>query len=107
MFTLELDYVLRIVPPMTEHSGGIVFTRTFELPFPPFEKLHLFARDLEDCPYPPGLRIDDVCWDLDRGCFLATTELIVHGPVAEIPWALASLRDRGSVSYTHLTLPTN
>ena len=65
------------------------------MPFPPFEKLHLFARDLDDCPYPPGLELKDVCWDMDRGCFLATTELIVHGPVAKIPSSLSSLRERG------------
>lgn len=95
MFTLELDYVLHFVPPMSEHGGGISFTRTIELPFAPFNKLNVFGSELEDCPYPPGLPLRDVSWDMDRGCFLATTVLIVHGPVAEIPDALASLRDRG------------
>jgi hypothetical protein len=95
MYQVELDYVLRFVPPMSEHSGGLVLTRTLELPFPPYKKLYLFAKDLDDCPYPPGLRLDEVTWDIDRECFLATTELIVHGPIADIPWLLSSYLERG------------
>jgi hypothetical protein len=36
MFTLELDMLLRFVPPMLENSAGGVVTRTIELPFVPF-----------------------------------------------------------------------
>lgn len=80
---------------MSEHSGGIVFTRTVELPFPPFDKLHLFSVDFEECPIPPGFPLKNVAWDLDRKCFLATSEMTFCGPIFEIPMTLQCIREKG------------
>lgn len=95
VITLELDLVLSFQPPMSDHGGGIVLTRTIELPFAPFDGLHLFAREMDQCPYPPGFPLKNVAWDLERGRFLADTHLSISDSVAMIPVTLADYRERG------------
>ncbi|MCC5787031.1 MAG: hypothetical protein JJU33_10060 [Phycisphaerales bacterium] len=104
MYTLCLDLHLRFVPPMYEHAPGIVLTRTFELPFPPYSGLAIYRQDMEEYPSPDGLRLAGVVWDMDRGVFLAHT-ITIHQdePLAFIPdiirgwmscgWTLGSCRD--------------
>jgi len=96
MYMVHLDFVLRFVPPMTDHGQGIRLTRTIELPFPPTEKMLVFSKDWEGADDPMGYVLKEVTWDLDRGCFLAETELSSTGvPIALIPWEVRRLVDRG------------
>ena len=101
MFTLCLDLHLRFVPPMSKHAPGIVLTRTIQLPFPPYSGLAIYGVELDDCPDPMGMHLQDVVWDLDRCVFLAHTVIISDDePLAFIPdtirgwiargWALGS-----------------
>lgn len=76
------------------HSA-LARTRTVELPFPPFDGLRLFARGMDQCPYPPGFPLKDVTWDMKRGTFLADTHLSIGDSVAMIPATLADYRVRG------------
>lgn len=71
---------------MSEHARGIVLTRTFELPFPPYSGLAIYGRGLERFPDPDGLQLAGVVWDMDRGHFLAHTVFVAHDePLAFIP----------------------
>lgn len=83
-YKIHLDLVLRFVPPMVSHGEGISLTRIVELPFPPFNGLGLFARNLELCTEPVGMNLTDVIWDLDRELFLAKTSIDMEMPIADI-----------------------
>jgi hypothetical protein len=109
-FTVELDLVLHFVPPMSPHSNGLVLTRKFQLPFPPYDGLLVFSNKMDDCPDPEGMMLKHVVWDIDRRIFLARTQ-IQHDmlPIALIPvevrswidlgWRLGSCRDKYAVEY--------
>jgi len=96
MFRLELDVSLYFIPPMDEHGGGIMLTRTLELPFAPTPGLIVYGKSLEECPEPVGFKLDDLIWDMDREVFLASSRMINAGlPIALIPEELRSWVDRG------------
>ncbi len=96
MFKLELDLRLKFIPPMHEHSSGIIVTRTIDLPYAPSSGLRIFGSELDECPDPMGFTIEDVTWDLDREVFLAHTSIVcVDEPMAFIPGDLRSWIDRG------------
>jgi len=78
MFTLCLDLHLRFVPPMAEHAPGIVLTRVFEFPFPPYSGLAIYGKAVEEYPTLEGLQLNGVVWDLDRKVFLAHTVIVYH-----------------------------
>src|SRR5579859_4042726 len=105
MYTVHLDFVLRYLPPMADIGHGIRLTRTFELPFRPTEKMLVFSKEWEGQDDPMGYVLKEVTWDIDRGCFLAETELSSSGvPIALIPldiqrivdfgWRFGSFKDR-------------
>jgi hypothetical protein len=96
MYPVHLDFVLRYMPPMSDHDHGIRLTRTFELPFPPTEKMVVFSKEWEGQDDPMGYVLKEVTWDIDRGCFLAETELSSAGvPIALIPLDIRRLVDFG------------
>lgn len=96
MFAVDVDLVLRYVPPMDDHAAGIRLTRTFELPFPPVEKVSVFSRDWEGHDDPMGYVLRKVTWDLDRQRFLAETAISVTGtPLVMIPYEIRQLVDLG------------
>src|SRR5579863_5278940 len=96
MYPVYLDFVLRYVPPMADHYHGIRLTRTFELPFPPTEKMLVFSKEWEGQADPMGYVLKEVTWDIDRGCFLAETELSSSGvPIALIPLDIRRIVDFG------------
>jgi hypothetical protein len=105
MYPVHLDFVLRYLPPMSDNDHGIRLTRSFELPFPPTEKMVVFSKEWEGQDDPMGYVLKEVTWDIDKACFLAETELSSSGvPIALIPldirrlvdfgWQFGSFRDR-------------
>jgi len=96
MFKLELDLSLYYDPPMQDHGGGIVVTRTLELPFVPTPGVAVWSKDMDECPEPMGFKLDDIVWDMGRQVFLAKTQLVSSGlPMALIPHVIRSWVDRG------------
>lgn len=96
MFKVELDLSLYYAPPMEDHGGGIVVTRTLELPFTPTLGVAIWSNEMDECPEPMGFKLNDLVWDMDRQVFLAKTQLIDCGaPLALIPHAVRSWVDRG------------
>ena len=90
-----LGLVLRYVPPMADNDHGIRLTRSFELPFPPTEKMVVFSKEGEGQDDPMGYVLKEVTWDIDRG-FLAETQLSSTGvPIALIPLDIRRLVDFG------------
>lgn len=90
---------------MSDSSRPIILTRTISLPFPPFEGLRVFGKQIDVCPEPEGLGLSEILWDMDRGVFLATTKVSDYGcPFGDIPivihewitrgWKWGSHRDR-------------
>ena len=75
MYSVHLGFILRYVPPMADIGHGIRLTRSFELPFPPTEKMLVFSKGWEGQDDPMGYVLKEVTWDIDRSCFLAETEL--------------------------------
>lgn len=105
MFQIELDLILRFTPPMAEHYAGFRLTRSFELPFAPTNGSSVFSQQWEGLDEPLGYILNNVTWDLDRGCFVAETENSITGiPIALIPheikmyvdfgWAIGSYKDQ-------------
>lgn len=91
MYAVDVDLVLRYVPPMTDDGRGIRLTRTIELPFPPSRDISVFSKDWEgqDFDEPLGYVLKEVTWDMDRNRFLADTEMSVTGiPIAMIPFEI-------------------
>ena len=88
-FSVDVDLVLRFVPPMDNHSDGIRLTRTIELPFPPAEDISIFSKEWEGEDFPLGYVLKNVTWEIDRDRFLADTLLSVTGtPIAMIPFEI-------------------
>jgi hypothetical protein len=60
-FRVELDLHLYFTPLMREIGGGIVLTRTFDLPFPPCGEIMIVGRSIErDCTPPLGYLLADI-----------------------------------------------
>lgn len=96
MYTVDVDLVLRYVPPMSDHGNGIRLTRTIELPFPPANDNSVYSKDWEGIEDPFGYPLKEVTWDIDRKRFLADTELSVTGtPIAMIPFEIGQLIEWG------------
>ena len=96
MYAVNVDLVVRYVPPMHDHHAGIRLTRTIELPFPPAKDISVFSKDWEDLVDPMGYVLKEVTWDADRNCFLADTEVSDTGlPIALIPHDIRRLVDHG------------
>jgi hypothetical protein len=96
MFTVEVDLVLRYVPPMSDQGPGIRLTRTIDLPFPPVENISVFSKDWEGTDDPLGYILKQVTWDMDRKRFLAETAISVTGtPIAMIPFEIHELVGHG------------
>ena len=99
MFSVEIDLVLRYVPPMVDRGQGIRLTRTVELPFPPNDHIALFSASWEGWEtfdQPLGFPLKEIIWELDRNCFLADTHMSVTGlPIAVIPREIRSLLRQG------------
>lgn len=92
MFAVDVDLVLRYVPPMDDVGEGIRLTRTIELPFPPAEDISVFSKEWEGVGDPLGYVLKNVTWDMDRNRFLADTMLSVTGtPIAMIPFEIRQL----------------
>lgn len=92
MYAVDVDLVLRYVPPMEDYGGGIRLTRTIELPFPPAEDVSVFSKTWEGMEDPLGYILKNVTWDMDRNRFLADTMLSVTGtPIAMIPFEICQL----------------
>lgn len=95
-FIIELDLVLHFVPPMDEHAPGVVLTRAFDIPFPPYDGLVVYSPTFEDCPTSEGMPLKDIIWDVERKVFLARTYLVHCGlPFAFIPDEIRSWVDNG------------
>lgn len=84
MFTLLLDLRIQFVPPMNQFGRGVVLTRELHLPFPAWDGLCIFSKQIDECPGPMGMVLKDVVWDMDRQVFLATTRI----EQGDIPLAL-------------------
>lgn len=96
MYRLELDLIVRFVPPMDKYGRGIHLTRTVELPFLPSEHIALHSRAWEYIDDPLGYRLKEIVWDADQNLFLAHTELSDTGtPVAFIPHEIRNLLEHG------------
>ncbi len=96
MYRVDVDLVLRFVPPMGDNGQGIRLTRTIELPFPPVEDVAVFSKEWEGIDDPMGYRLKEITWDIDRECFLADTTISITGiPIAFIPREIRMLLDRG------------
>ncbi|MBI5757072.1 MAG: hypothetical protein HZA46_00985 [Planctomycetales bacterium] len=92
MYAVDVDLVLRYVPPMSDDDAGMRLTRTIELPFPPSRDISVFSKDWEGIDEPLGYVLKEVTWDMDRNRFLADTELSVTGiPIAMIPFEILQL----------------
>ena len=84
MFRVDLDVSVVFTPPMKEDGPGFVMTRSFELPFPPFDGLSVFGKEWLSFPEPPGLVLKEVGWDIDRQTFLANSSSVHDGfPISE------------------------
>ena len=95
MFKVDLDHALYFVPPMDEHAGGIIVTRTLELPFAPSPGLMVFGKEMDECPEPMGFKLGDLVWDMDRQVFLAKTSTVYDSPIALVPYEIRGWIDRG------------
>jgi len=96
VFQVNLDLILRFVPPMSEHDAGFRLTRTFELPFAPSNGTAVFSRDWEGMGDPLGYVLKNATWDIDRKCFLAeTVSEMCDIPIAIIPLEIRRLVDYG------------
>jgi hypothetical protein len=96
MFKLELDMRLYFVPPMDEHGRGICVSKSFDLPFAPFNDLALTGDAFGDGAQDDGYRIEDVVWDMDRKIFLAHSSLTSENfPLGLIPNEIADWIQRG------------
>lgn len=96
MFKLELDLSLYYDPPMADSGGGIVMTRTLDLPFAPYEGLAIWVKEIDECPEPLGFKLSEVIWDMGREVFLAKSQLSSSGlPMALIPFEIRGWIDRG------------
>jgi hypothetical protein len=96
MYAVDVDLVLRYVPPMEDHRDGIRLTRTIELPFPPSEDIAVHSKDWEGIDDPMGYRLKEITWDVDRNRFLAETEVSSTGtPIAMIPHEIRALLKHG------------
>ena len=94
MYRVDLDLILRFVPPMSEIGAGIRLTRSFDLPFPPTEQIAMFSKEWEGHEDPFGFALRRVTLDLDRQRFLAETESSFTGfPIAMIPPRGSPLRE--------------
>lgn len=92
MYAVDVDLVLRYVPPMSDIGAGIRLTRTIELPFPPAEKVSVFSKEWEGTQEPLGYVLREVTWDMDRQRFLAEAAISVTGtPIALIPYEIQQL----------------
>lgn len=54
MYPVNLDLILRFVPPMSKSEAGYHLTRTFELPFAPSKGTAVFSREWEGMDDPLG-----------------------------------------------------
>jgi hypothetical protein len=70
---------------MNESGPALVLTRTIALPFAPHPELTIAGRDLDHSPDPLGFRLKELTWDVDRRTFLAHSEIVSAGEIAEIP----------------------
>lgn len=96
MYAVEVDLVLRYVPPMDDHGAGIRLTRTIELPFPAVENMSVFSKAWEGADDPLGFVLKQVTWDMDRQRFLAETAMSVTGtPIAMLPYEIHQLVEHG------------
>lgn len=96
MFKLHLDLVIVYTPPMSDHGQGIRLTREIELPFPPYDGLHICGRQIDAVYGPEGFVLKEVKWDLDRKVFLGQTTLSsLDLPMEDIPADLRSWLDVG------------
>lgn len=98
MYAVDVDFVLRYVPPMSDDDDGIRLTRTIELPFPPSRDIAVFSKDWEgqDFDEPLGYVLKEVTWDMDRNRFVADTEMSITGiPIAMIPLEILHLVYQG------------
>jgi hypothetical protein len=96
MYKLELDVSLVFAPLMDEHGQGIIVTKSFELPFPPFAKMNLQSRQFPNSPGPDGFLLEDITWDVDREVFFARSSLTsVDLPIACILDDIQSWIDLG------------
>lgn len=94
-FSLELDLILRFMPPMDRIGNGITVTRTIELPFPPYNGLAIYGKGMDDCPDPIGFRLEEVVWDLNRQVFLGKTTMEYATPMATIADDIGTWLQRG------------
>ncbi len=94
MYTLELDLKLGLIP-MVGDGAPVCLTRALKLPFPPHEGLAIFAKDMDNCPKPMGLRLSEVVWDMDREVFLAETRVQEGVPIGMIAVTYQEWIDRG------------
>ena len=99
MFSVEIDLVLRYVPPMVDRGQGMRLTRTVELPFPPSDHINFISatrEGWETFDKPLGYRLEEITWELDSNCFLADTHMSLTGlPIALIPREIRSLLRQG------------
>jgi hypothetical protein len=96
MYPIDVDYVVRYVPPMLDWAKGLRLSRTFELPFPPSGGVSVFSKEWERIEEPLGYRLKAITWDIDKQRFLAETEVMATGvPLALIPHELRNLLDCG------------
>src|SRR4030095_6481706 len=96
MYAVDVDLVLRYVPPMDDHGHGIRLTRSFELPFPPSGDIAVHSKEWEGIDDPMGYRLKEITWDIDRSQFLAETEISITGtPIALIPLEIRHLIKQG------------
>ena len=96
MYSIDVDLVLRYLPPMGENGDGIRLNRTFELPFPPSADVSVYSKSWEGIDDPIGYRLKEITWDIDRSCFLAETEISSSGlAIGLIPHEILSLIEQG------------
>jgi len=104
VFKIQVDLSLVFIPPMEEHGAGIHLHRQFEIPFVPFEGMHLTGKAFDENHGPMGFKLVNITWDLDRKLFFAETTLVSSGfPIALIlddirswvdrSWQLGSIED--------------
>ena len=82
---------------MSQHSRGIILTRSIQLPFPPSGDIAIFGRDLmEDGSEPMGIMLKDIIWDTDRQVFFAKTYLDDGScPLTMVPQELRRHHEKG------------
>src|SRR5688500_10581988 len=96
MYAVDVDLVLRYVPPMDDHGHGIRMTWSFELPFPPSGDIAVHSREWEGIDDPLGYRLKEITWNIERSRFLGETEILATGtPIAMIPHEIRHLIKQG------------